>query len=100
MNELYRALLPLQSINDNLTLIRDIEPEVGEHILVDLGPNNQFHIQIDVPSEVLSFQSPISGQKHYILHQNEWCDVEDGHNFKGLLVRDMIRQVPRGVPRL
>jgi len=102
LNELYEALQPLEAINDDLFLTRGMEEGVGEFLLVDLGPaKGQYNIQIDNENRVLLFHTPITGQMDYILSKStgEWCGIDDGHNFKGLLVRDLIRQI-KGVPKL
>ena len=69
--------------------------------MLDLGPvHGQYTIQFDIDQCILVFISPISGQIAYNLTTGgEWCSDEDGHNFEGLLVRDLIRQVI-GVPQL
>ena len=102
LNELYEALHPLQAINDNMFLTRGGEEGVGEFLLIDLGPaNGQYNVQIDNENAILVFSTPISGQLEYVLSKKtgEWCGIDDGHNFKGLLVRDLIRQI-KGVPKL
>lgn len=102
MDELFDGLKPLRAHNDNLVLTRGTQEETGEYILIDLGPGyGQYNIQVDNHQSLLLVSSPITGPLEYIFlkDKQEWCSVQDGHNFKGLLMRDLIRQV-NGLPKL
>lgn len=100
MEKIYQALEPLRKLNEGMVLSRGIEEEAGKFIMIDLGPSmGQYNIQMYNSTQALLFESPISGQNHYMLSNNEWIGIDDGHNFEGLLVRDLIRQC-HGVPKL
>jgi hypothetical protein len=96
------ALEPMKRANDHFFVTRGTEEEVGNFLLIDVGPvHGQYTLQIDLEQRCLVFQTPISGQHTYRLSESkgEWMDEIDGHAFEGLLVRDLIRQV-KGVPKL
>lgn len=96
------ALRPLKSVNDPFVLTKGYEEDLGDFLLLDLGPvHGQYTIQIDNEQKLVLFQSPISGAVSYILSAstNDWRGDSDGHIFEGLLVRDLIRQI-NGVPNL
>lgn len=99
--KLLRALRPLEQVNDPFTLTNIEDDGSGLDIVLDLGPViGQYYIQFDMEQSLLMFRSPISGQIAYNLTKSgEWCSDQDGHNFEGLLVRDLIRQI-KGVPDL
>ena len=100
--KIYEAMRPLKPpLNENLILTRGIEPDLGNFLLISLGPaDGQYTIQVDLEGNILIFVSPISGQMNYFLNERgEWVGTEDGHSFEGLLVRDLIRQI-QGVPQL
>jgi hypothetical protein len=96
------ALEPMKRANDHFFVTRGTEEEVGDFLLIDVGPvHGQYTLQIDLEQRCLVFQTPISGQHTYRLSESkgEWMDEIDGHAFEGLLVRDLIRQV-KGIPKL
>jgi Frataxin-like domain len=110
LDKLYKALSPMKEVNDPFLLSRGYDSEIGggEFILIDLGAmQGQYTIQVDPEQCMLFFQSPISGHHDYYLsnknsdekHGGEWIGAQDGHNFEGLLVRDLIRQC-KGMPNL
>lgn len=101
LDKIFYSLDPLKSSNDNFILTRGHEEDVGDFILLDLGPvHGQYNIQVDLEQKVVMMQSPISGQLLYILSAStgDWCGDVDGHHLEGLLVRDLIRQI-NGVPK-
>lgn len=101
INKLMNALSPLKEFNDPFVLTCGIEEDMGYFILLDLGPTlGQYNIQIDLDENVLLLRSPISGQIVYNLTRGgDWCSIDDGHNFEGMFVRDLIKQI-KGVPNL
>ena len=101
MDKIFNALDPLKYSNDNFILTRGHEEDVGNFILLDLGPvHGQYNLQVDLEQKIVMMQSPISGQLLYILSAStgDWCGDVDGHRLEGLLVRDLIRQI-NGVPK-
>jgi frataxin-like iron-binding protein CyaY len=101
IGKLMKALRPLEKINDPFLLTLSLDEEMGQSILLDLGPvNGQYTIQFDMDEQSLYYVSPISGKiSYYLMDNGEWCSRSDGHNFEGILVRDLIRQI-QGVPDL
>jgi len=102
LEKLYVAIKPMDRFNDPFILTRGVEEDLGEFLMLDLGPRlGQYTVQVDVEDRVVLFQSPISGQVAYILSKKtgEWVGQEDGHSFEGLLVRDLTRQC-NGYPKL
>jgi hypothetical protein len=99
-DKLIAALSPLEQLNDPFVL-KQKEEGSGLDIVLNLGPViGHYAIEFDMDELFLIFKSPISGQIAYNLTKSgEWCSNEDGHNFEGLLVRDLIRQI-KGVPDL
>jgi hypothetical protein len=96
------AMEPMQRANDHFFVSRGTEEEMGDFLLIDVGPvHGQYTLQIDLEQKCLVFQTPISGQYTYRLSESkgEWFNEIDGHAFEGLLVRDLIRQV-KGIPKL
>lgn len=74
----------------------------GDYLMIDLGPvNGQYTIEVDIDLRMIRFQSPLSGAIPYFFDngKSEWRSIHDGHNFVGMLVRDLIRQI-KGVPKL
>jgi hypothetical protein len=102
LEKIQAALEPMQRANDHFFVTRGTEEDVGDFLLIDVGPvHGQYTLQIDLEQTCLVFQTPISGQRTYRLSESkgEWLDEIDGHAFEGLLVRDLIRQV-KGIPKL
>lgn len=101
IDKLVAALRPLEALNDPFLLTVGMETDLGKYILLDLGPvNGQYTVQVDLEQQSLLFRSPISGQLAYhVTPAGNWCSNVDGHNFEGIFVRDLIRQV-QGVPNL
>ena len=101
MDKIFNSLDPLKSLNDDYILTRGHEEDIGDFILLDLGPvRGQYNIQVDLEQKFVMMQSPISGQLLYVLSETtgDWVGDVDGHRFEGLLVRDLIRQI-NGVPK-
>jgi frataxin-like iron-binding protein CyaY len=102
LDKIQEAMEPMKRANDYFFITRGTEEDMGDFLLIDLGPLlGQYTLQIALDERCLLFQSPISGQFTYKLSENkgEWCGEDDGHAFEGLLVRDLIRQV-NGIPNL
>jgi hypothetical protein len=112
VQKLIKSLRPLELINDPFIVTESYTPDIGPLIEIDLGPlYGKYSIQFDIISKLqLQFISPISG--HYIYScyvdsssdstsstTSDWCSIIDGHNFEGMLVRDLIKQI-QGVPNL
>jgi len=102
IEKLYNALKPMEKFNDTFILTRGVEDDVGEFLLLDIGPvHGQYTVQVDVEQTIVLLVSPISGQFAYVLSNStgEWVGRDDGHSLEGMLVRDLIRQC-NGVPKL
>lgn len=101
LNKIMKALRPLEEINNPFLLTMSVDEDEKNFISLDLGAlHGQYIIKLDTKQQVLIFTSPISGRLTYNLETNgDWSNVQDRHNFEGLLVRDLIRQI-KGVPKL
>lgn len=101
LTKLEGALTPMKPKNDTFIVTRE-EGEIGEILTIDLGPKEgSYRIEICELEHMFEYTSPISGKLLYVLSADtgEWVGAEDGHDFQGLLVRDLIRQC-QGVPNL
>eukprot|EP00339_Tiarina_fusa_P015540 CAMPEP_0117074400 /NCGR_PEP_ID=MMETSP0472-20121206/52417_1 /TAXON_ID=693140 ORGANISM="Tiarina fusus, Strain LIS" /NCGR_SAMPLE_ID=MMETSP0472 /ASSEMBLY_ACC=CAM_ASM_000603 /LENGTH=207 /DNA_ID=CAMNT_0004799405 /DNA_START=83 /DNA_END=706 /DNA_ORIENTATION=- len=95
------ALEPMKAQNETFILERS-RGDLGEVITLDLGAKlGNYRIEISEEDHIFEYSSPISGKILYVLSAatGEWVGQEDGHNFEGLLVRDLIRYC-RGMPKL
>jgi len=104
LEKLYQAIKPMgPPVNkDPFVLTRGTEDDVGDFLLLDLGPvKGQYTVQVDNEQCLVVMRSPLSGQIAYVLsaRTGEWCGQDDGHALEGMLVRDLIRQC-NGVPNL
>lgn len=102
IEKLYHALKPMEKHNDPFILTRGVEEDMGEFLLLDLGPViGQYTVQVDLEQGIVVLQSPISGQMAYVLSRsnNKWVGKDDGHDLEGMLVRDLIKQC-NGLPNL
>jgi len=94
--------------------LEDYKKESNSHITVSVhkgsrysvslefdDKENAFHIAIemDPPKPELEFTSPVSGTRTYIpdAEPRRWVEAHDGHDFKGLAIRDLMR-LCYGVP--
>jgi frataxin-like iron-binding protein CyaY len=101
LTKLEAALAPMKAKNDIFIVTRE-DGEIGEILTIDLGPKEgSYRIEFSELEHMFEYSSPISGKLLYILSSETgaWIGAEDGHNFEGLLVRDLIRQC-RGLPKL
>jgi frataxin-like iron-binding protein CyaY len=101
LTKLEKALDPMKAKNDFFVVERTRE-DIGEILTIDLGPKDgSYRIEMSEAEHMFEYTSPISGKILYILSSStgEWVGVADGHQFVGLLVRDLIRQC-RGLPNL
>ncbi len=67
---------------------------------VDLGPSvGIYQVRYHDDQRVLELQSPKSGTYVYLWDEltGKWVGSKDGHDFEGMLTRDIIQQV-KGVP--
>ena len=97
LKELDEKLRPMQDWNEYFEIL--LRPSVLEvQLRPDLGA---FALNIDYEQLTLELTSPKSGTFTYIycLEKERWRGKDDGHDLKGMLVRDII-QLCNGVPDL
>ena len=91
---------PMQNYNPDLTII--LTNQDNHTLLIDLGPlHGTYTIARHDESRLLMVSSPISGINKYVcvveglegVSGGSWKGEKDGHDFEGILVRDLIRQV-------
>jgi frataxin-like iron-binding protein CyaY len=101
LTRIEKGLEPMKAQNETFILERS-RSDLGEVITLDLGAKlGNYRIEISEEEHVFEYSSPISGKLLYVLSAatGEWVGQEDGHNFEGLLVRDLIRFC-QGMPKL
>lgn len=101
LTKLETALHPMKAKNGTFVVER-CRGDLGEILTIDLGPKDgSYRMEISEEEHVFEYSSPISGKILYMLsaRTGEWVGYEDGHDFEGLLVRDLIRQC-QGLPIL
>lgn len=101
LEKLEKALEPMKAQNGTFIIERS-RGDIGEIMTIDLGPKKgTYRIETSEEEHLFEYTSPISGKLLYILSAvtGEWVGIEDGHQFEGLLVRDLIRQC-KGLPKL
>ena len=60
----------------------------------------EFEIIPDADAQVLRMQSPVSGERFYTVGPDGdvWQNLDDRHDFEGIVVRDLMRHVLQGLP--
>jgi hypothetical protein len=102
IDKLYKAIQPMERVNNPFFLTKGIEDDLGPFLLLDLGPLlGQYTIQVDLDQSLVTMTTPRSGQIAYILSQStkEWVSLADGHVLEGMLVRELIHHA-QGLPKL
>ena len=97
-----RSVEPMKTRNETFITKRS-DGEIGEMFTIDLGPQlGIFQIETSTDEQVFEYSSPISGKLLYCLSSatGEWINMEDGHQFEGILVRDLLRSNCIGLPDL
>jgi len=103
LDKLERAVSPLKSQNEFFVAKRSSNGELGEVLTIDLGPQTGiFQIEVSEVEHLFSYSSPISGNIIYCLSSvtGKWVSIDDGHDFEGIFVRDLIRCDCIGLPNL
>ena len=88
MNDIYTAIKDMVPLNDPF----DINIEVRE-LSIGLGQEGSFVFSFKHKNELLQMNSPVSGllEYRYDRGQQLWRNVKDGHDFRGIVTRDMLR---------
>ena len=102
LDKIEQAVEPMKLQNDVFITKRE-DGELGEIFSIDLGPKvGMYQIEISQDEHVFEYSSPISGKLLYCLSSatREWVNIDDGHQFEGILVRDLLRSNCIGLPQL
>lgn len=93
LDKIEKAMEPMKSYNE-IFVTQRANGELGEIFTMDLGPKvGLYQIEMSQDEGVFEFSSPVSGKLLYCLSSatGEWVNVDDGHQFEGILVRDLLR---------
>lgn len=102
LDKIEKAVEPMKSCNEIFDIKR-ADGELGEIFSIDLGPKvGIYQIEISQDEHVFEYSSPVSGKLLYCLSSatGEWVNIDDGHQFEGILVRDLLRSNCIGLPKL
>jgi hypothetical protein len=102
LDKIEQAVEPMKLYNKVFVTKRTFG-DLGEIFSIDLGPKlGIFQIEIGEDERVFEYSSPISGKLLYCLSSStgEWVSVDDGHQFEGIIVRDLLRSNCIGLPKL
>eukprot|EP00531_Pseudo-nitzschia_arenysensis_P013260 CAMPEP_0116155638 /NCGR_PEP_ID=MMETSP0329-20121206/22417_1 /TAXON_ID=697910 /ORGANISM="Pseudo-nitzschia arenysensis, Strain B593" /LENGTH=194 /DNA_ID=CAMNT_0003652691 /DNA_START=213 /DNA_END=793 /DNA_ORIENTATION=+ len=91
LDKIEKAMEPMKVSNEIFNTKR-ADGELGEIFTIDLGPKvGIYQIEISQDEHVFEYSSPISGKLLYCLSSatGEWVNIDDGHQFEGILVRDL-----------
>mmetsp|Transcript_26996 Transcript_26996/g.74217 ORF Transcript_26996/g.74217 Transcript_26996/m.74217 type:complete len:229 (+) Transcript_26996:361-1047(+) len=102
LEKIERAVEPMKASNETFVTKRS-DGEIGEMFSIDLGPKvGVYQMEVSLDEQVFEYTSPISGKLLYCLSSTtgEWINMEDGHQFEGILVRDLLRSNCIGLPDL
>lgn len=88
ISDIYDAVKGLQSVNDPFEII--IEPR---ELSIDIGDDGMFVFTFKYKNELMQMNSPISGllEYKYDRYQKLWVNTKDGHDFRGIVTRDLLR---------
>mmetsp|Transcript_8430 Transcript_8430/g.9680 ORF Transcript_8430/g.9680 Transcript_8430/m.9680 type:complete len:227 (+) Transcript_8430:51-731(+) len=101
LDQLEEAVEAMKIVNDFFITKRS-RGDLGEIFTIDLGPKEGLYtVEISEMEHVFEYTSPISGKLLYCLSSitNTWINIDDGHQFEGILVRDLIRSNCLGLPK-
>jgi frataxin-like iron-binding protein CyaY len=86
--EVHDAVQDMKALNE----IFDITLTESE-LKIDMGSKGKFVFVIKPRGETLQYHSPVSGVLEYKFDPEErlWLQVDDRHDFRGMLTRDMLR---------
>ena len=102
LDKIERAVEPMKA-NNTVFITKRSDGELGEIFTIDLGPKlGLYQIEMSQDEHVFEYSSPISGRLLYCLSSTtgEWINIDDGHQFEGILVRDLLRSNCIGLPNL
>ena len=102
LDKIEQAVEPMKAYNEFFNTKRS-DGEIGEMFTIDLGPKvGIYQMEISQEECVFEYSSPISGKLLYCLSSatGEWVNTDDGHQFEGILVRDLLRSNCIGLPKL
>lgn len=88
LQSIYDAVIHMKATNDPF----DITVENRE-ISLGLGGDGTFVFALKYKNELLQVNSPVSGLLVYQYDRKRrfWANVRDGHDFRGIVTRDLLR---------
>ena len=96
-----KAMEPMKLCND-MFITKRADGELGEIYTIDLGAEiGIYQVEISRDEHVFEYCNPVSGKLLYCLSsaKGEWANIDDGHQFQGILVRDLLRSNCIGLPK-
>lgn len=102
LDKIEKAMEPMKVCNEIFITKRE-DGERGEIYTIDLGAAvGIYQVEISQDEHVFEYSSPVSGKLLYCLSSatGEWVNIDDGHQFEGILVRDLLRSNCIGLPKL
>ena len=100
MKRVHDAVTPMQTVNEDMKM----EFNADEPSLTIETHMGKFILSTNHVDHTMGFMSYISGKNFYFFAEEEkeegrWLNVRDGHDFIGLLTRDLIKHC-RGCPKI
>ena len=102
LDKIEQAVEPMKAYNE-VFYTKRLDGDIGEMFTIDLGPKvGIYQMEVSLEECVFEYSSPISGKLLYCLSSatGEWVNTDDGHQFEGILVRDLLRSNCIGLPKL
>eukprot|EP00535_Pseudo-nitzschia_heimii_P008543 CAMPEP_0197175910 /NCGR_PEP_ID=MMETSP1423-20130617/1999_1 /TAXON_ID=476441 /ORGANISM="Pseudo-nitzschia heimii, Strain UNC1101" /LENGTH=154 /DNA_ID=CAMNT_0042625175 /DNA_START=298 /DNA_END=762 /DNA_ORIENTATION=+ len=102
LDKIEKAVEPMKLYNA-VFITKRADGDLGEIFTIDLGPKiGLYQMEVSQEEYVFEYSSPVSGKLLYCLSSTtgEWVNVDDGHQFEGILVRDLLRSNCIGLPDL
>jgi hypothetical protein len=91
LQKVNEAVLPMKALNDPFEINLDMDTP---QLLIETK-HGDFSITVNFSRNLLLFHSYITGKHEYAFEPVEkvWLSIRDEHDFRGLLIRDMIRHL-------
>jgi frataxin-like iron-binding protein CyaY len=89
------AIEPMQHVNKDFNM-----DSSADSLELDLAKHGKYFLQVDYETQMINFQSPVTGRfaYYYDIDDDTWRCQTDNHDLRGLIVRDMMRQNMVGCP--
>ena len=90
LSDISDAIEPILPLNPGY----EINRIASDHLEVRCGDNGGTYVfRVDHSLYAIGIISPVSGINKYMLHPDEglWLGASDGHDMRGLIIRDFMR---------